>query len=141
MEAYSLGMSVVQAGKAAGLANPYDTMKAPRVREAIAAAHKRNQEIADIRRSDVIEGLKEAIDMARVLEDPISMIAGWREIAKVCGHYEPKKAEVTVSFSGQIAIQRLQQLPDDELLKVLEAEVIDVIEAEESEDADLPARH
>ena len=35
------------------------------------------------------------------------MIAGWREVGKMCGFYEPTKAKIEVSVQGQVLLQRL----------------------------------
>ena len=35
--------------------------------------------------------------MAREQQDPAAMIAGWREIAKLCGYYAPERRRIEVS--------------------------------------------
>ncbi len=132
VEHFGMGMTQGQAAKAAGYAVPAQSatklMQLPRVVTAIEAMRARNAEISDVSRRDVIDGLKEAIDMGRTLQDPVAMIAGWREVAKVCGHYEPVMKKIEISVNGQIAMGKLEQMPDSELAKLIEAEVIDVVE-------------
>lgn len=41
----------------------------------------------EIDRERVIAELQDAIDLARVRSDPMAMIAGWREVARLCGFY------------------------------------------------------
>lgn len=68
----------------------------------------------------VIDGFLEAIDMARTQGEPLVMVSGWREIGKMCGFYEPTRAELTISVGGQIALQRLESLSDTDLLKLVQ---------------------
>lgn len=49
--------------------------------------------------------------MAKIKADPLTMIAGWREVGKMCGFYEPTKAKIEVSVQGQVLIQRLNAAP------------------------------
>jgi phage terminase small subunit len=132
VESFAMGMTQSQAAKAAGYGDPYvrshEMMRNPRILAAIDAYRARNAEAAMISRKDVLDGMTEAIDMARTLQDPVAMIAGWREIAKVCGHYEPTTKRVDISINGQMTINRLAELPDHELAKLIEGEVIEVSE-------------
>ena len=54
------------------------------------------------------------------------MIAGWREVGKMCGFYEPTRTRVEVSVNGQVMVQRLNAMTDAELLELTQQEVIDV---------------
>lgn len=130
VENFAFGMTQSQAARVAGYANPFERAKEllrkPHIIAAIDVLRTQNAERIDVSRKDVLEGMKEAIDMARSLQDPVAMIAGWREIAKVCGHYEPTRKQVDISINGHVALQKLEQLPDADLMKLIEAEVIEV---------------
>jgi phage terminase small subunit len=55
-----------------------------------AAVRQEQAEIAArvaIDRERVLAELQDAVDLARVQGDPAAMIAGWREIARICGYY------------------------------------------------------
>ena len=134
VENYSLGMTQSQAARAAGYAHPHERAKEmlrkQHILTALEVLRAKNEEIAQVKRADVIEGFKEAVDIGRQLQDPVAMIAGWREIGRICGHYEPTKKTVEISINGQVAINRLEQLPDAELAKLIEGEVIDTVEDE-----------
>jgi hypothetical protein len=78
------------------------------------------QRESQITRADVLEGLKDSIEMARLMSEPATMIAGWREIGKMCGFYEPKKIDVNVNVNGSVAIERMNKMSDAELLKIIE---------------------
>lgn len=79
----------------------------------------------DITRRDVVEGLREAIDLAQLKEEPSAMVAGWREIGKVVGVYEPKEVKVTHNGTIQHQLEQLEQLSDEELLAISSDEVIE----------------
>ena len=98
-------------------------MKKPGIKIAIAQERAKYEAASDITRRKVIDGFKEAIDMARVQADPTAMIGGWREIAKVCGHYEPTKQELIITFRGQNTLRQMEQMTDEQLLKLAQQEI------------------
>lgn len=72
-----------------------------------------------LKKKDVIQGIKDAIDMAKLMSEPQSMISGWREIGKLLGYYEPKKVDLTVSVNGTIQVERMNKMTDAELLEII----------------------
>lgn len=72
-------------------------------------------------RKRVMEGFLEGIEMAKLMAEPASMISGWREVAKMCGYYEPIKVKLDPSSPGSQILQRLERLSDEELLKLIYA--------------------
>ncbi len=105
-----------------------------REKEAYAAA-------VGMTRQKVMEGLLEAVEMAKIQADPTAMIAGWREVGKMCGYYEPQKKQIDVNITGNVVMERLNRLSDSELLKLigeqttnaLEGEFVEVLEDDENE--------
>jgi hypothetical protein len=83
-----------------------------------------------ISRKRVMEGFLEAIELAKIQADPSAMIAGWREIGRMCGYYEPERKEFTFSVDASALYNKLRELPDEVLLRIVEEsqtqEVIDV---------------
>lgn len=75
---------------------------------------------AQVSREDVMNGLKDAIDMAKLMSEPATMIAGWREIGRLCGYYEAKKIDINVNVNGSVAMERMNKMTDAELLKIIE---------------------
>lgn len=75
---------------------------------------------AQMTRQKVMDGLLEAAEMAKLLAEPATMVSAWREVGKMCGYYEPKKVSVDLNVSGNIVHQRLNQLSDAELLKIMQ---------------------
>ncbi len=131
IESYALGMTQTQAAKAAGYENPAQRGRGlllrQDVQDAIAALRVGVEEEANVTRSEFIEGMKEAIEMAQRLSDPIAMIAGWRELGKACGYYAEEKKKVEVTVNGQV-MHQLASMSDEELMKLIEKKpaVIDV---------------
>lgn len=95
-------------------------MRNPKVLAAIAVEREEYAKASGMTKKKVIDGFLEAIDIGRIKADPIAMIAGWREVGKMCGFYEAQKTEVTVSVSGQMLVQRLNTMSDEELLRMAE---------------------
>lgn len=93
-------------------------MKNPKVQRAIAEERRAYAIASGMTKQKVIDGFSEAIDLGRIKGDAIAMIAGWREIGKMCGFYEPTKTKVEVSVQGQVLIQRLNSMSDEELLQL-----------------------
>lgn len=98
-------------------------MKNPKIIKAIAEEKGEYAKASGITKKKVVDGFLEAIEMGRVKGDPVAMIAGWREIGKICGLYEPQKTKVEVSVNGQVMIQRLQTMTDEELLQLADGNV------------------
>lgn len=98
-------------------------MKNPRIQRAIAIERDEYAKASGMTKQKVIDGFAEAIDLARLKADPVAMIAGWREIGKMCGFYEAQKTEITVSMSGQVLIQRLNSMSDEELLQLAQKDM------------------
>ena len=97
-------------------------MKSPKIIAAIAEERLEYAKASGMTKQKVIEGFSEAIDLARIKADPIAMIAGWREIGKMCGFYEATKTKIEVSMQGQVLIQRLNTMSDEELLALAEGD-------------------
>lgn len=113
------------AGRMAGYNHPSTIstlMKNPKVIRAIAEERAEYAKASGMTKNKVIDGFAEAIDLGRIKGDPIAMIAGWREIGKMCGFYEPTKAKIEVSVQGQVLIQRLNTMSDEELLQLAEGD-------------------
>lgn len=104
-----------------------DIEKSPKVTQALINARAKNAYMLGLTREKVLQGFMDAIDQARVMADPVAQIAGWREIAKVCGFYAPETKKVEIVGSAKKVLDRMSALSDDELLKIYQAEdVVDV---------------
>lgn len=112
------------AARMAGFGSPDNAasqlMRNPKIQNAIAEERAAYAQASGVTKKRVIDGFLEAVDLGRIKGDPIAMIAGWREVGKMCGHYEPTRTKVEISVNGQVMIQRLQNMSDEELLALTE---------------------
>jgi phage terminase small subunit len=120
-------MNHTAAARMAGFSQPHTAanymLQSPSVKRAITDARLEYARVSGQTKQKVIDGFAEAIDMARIKADPIAMIAGWREIGKMCGFYEPVKTKVEVSVSGQVMLSRLNSMTDQELLALVDGSI------------------
>jgi len=80
-------------------------------------------------------GFLEAVEMAKIQAVPSDMIAGWREIAKMCGYYAPEVKKIEINVTTRRVIDQMETLSDDDLLqmvaestKLIEGEAMNVLE-------------
>lgn len=128
------GMNCVQAAQAAGYSTPniqgYQIEKKPGIQVALQKEWKRAEKVMDISKKQVLDGMMDAIGQAKLMADPTAQISGWREIAKMCGYYEPQRLQVEVSISAKRLFSQFETLSDEELLKIAEQEIIEADEFE-----------
>ena len=141
VEARSNGLNIVQSAQAAGYSRPdivgYKVEKTPAIQAAIQKAWKKHEKAAEMSKKKVLDGMLYAIDQAKILADPTAQISGWREIAKMCGYYEPKKMQVEVSVSAKRMLSQFEVMSDAELLQLAntaDEAVTDVVAREISDD-------
>ena len=108
---YAPGSAKVAASRMLSKDNP--------VRRAIQARQDADSERLGVSRSQVLAGLQEAINQAREQANPMAMIRGWSEVAKMLGFYAPQTSSVEVSAAGQDKLKKLNQMTDAELLALI----------------------
>lgn len=79
-------------------------------------------------RKRVMDGMLEAIEMAKLMAEPATMISGWREIGKLCGYFAPVETRVKVDVTGNVVLDRLNSMTDAELLQVIAKDTTPLIE-------------
>jgi hypothetical protein len=129
--AYASGKSPTESAKLAGFRTPSvqgkQLLRKPHIRAAIEKMYCKNEAQADMSRQRVVDGILEAIDLARLAGDPNAMITGWRELGRMCGYYEPEQKKIEINVTGLGAVSQLENMSDAELMKlVIEGEVLDV---------------
>ena len=139
-QALAKGISVPAASREAGYndrsAMGYKMVKSPAVMRVVDEEREAYQEACNLSRQAVMEGMKEAIDMAQLQAEPATMIAGWRQIGLLCGYYAPAKLEVDVNLNGGNAMQKLNSMSDKELMEVMSGQGGRLIEGEVVNDDD-----
>jgi hypothetical protein len=89
------------------------------VQAALKEARSELEGLSTLRRVDVLNGLMESIDMARTLAEPATMIAGWKEVAKIMGYYAPETRRIELSSDQSNVQKKLEMMSDQELLEML----------------------
>ena len=72
-----------------------------------------------IERENVLNGLLEAVDMARDQRNPMGMIRGYAELGKMLGFYAVETKRLEVNVEGQANLNHLERLSDAELLAIM----------------------
>lgn len=93
------------------------------LRNANVVAELRTRQDADaallqIAREDALQGIREAIDVAREQCNPMAQIAGWREIGKMLGFYAPELRRVELGAESREHLRQLEGMSDAELLEI-----------------------
>lgn len=70
-------------------------MQNPKIKLAVAQEKERYAKASDMTRAKVIDGMKEAIDMARLKADPTAMIQGYRRLAGCAGFMSRRSIRLT----------------------------------------------
>lgn len=96
------------------------TLRIAKVAGALATRQAADAERLALRRQEVLAGLLEAIDQARVQGNPAAMIRGWSEIGRLMGYYAPEVKKVDLDVGCQVEIDRINQLSDAELVRIIE---------------------
>jgi hypothetical protein len=94
----------------------HENMTKPALQAVLA---ERRGEVADrlqITREGVIQGLLDAVHLAREQANPAGMVAGLREIGKMLGYYAPEVKRVELGLSATAERQRFEAMSDEELL-------------------------
>ncbi len=124
VESIMQGKSPVVSARIAGYASPHQSgtqvLLSRKVRDAIAYLHKKHEKVADVSRKKVMDGFLEAIDMAKMQADSGNMIAGWREIGRMCGYYAPEVKKVDITVTAKRIVDKLETLSDSDLLQMVE---------------------
>jgi len=96
-------------------------MQHPRIVAYIQMLHAQNENISQMSRKKVLDGFLEAIEQAKMMAEPMTQIAGWREIGKLCGYYAPETKNINVNVSAQRVLGQFESLSDAELLQVIDS--------------------
>ena len=130
------GMPQSTAARNAGYENPrveaVRQLKKPKIRDALQFLHHKYEKSTQMTRKKVMDGMLEAIEMAKVQGDPGVMVSGWREIGRMCGYYAAEKKIIDVNITAKRAVDKLEMLTDAELLEMIENDS-EAIEGEYSE--------
>ena len=118
------GMNDFAAAKATGYVNPNPSQIAS-IRQQLTVARNWLASTTQISRLNVIEGIIDGIEMARMQGDSGNVIKGWTEVGKILGHYAPEVKRVELSVDQAATLSKLSALSAEELLRLSQQEVIE----------------
>jgi len=126
-EALLDGATVKQAAELAGIGERQvkNVKKASDVRQYLEANRAEVSNLTNLKRADIIAGVMDAIDLAKLAADPGSMIRGYAEIAKMLGLYAPEVKKVEISMGQRAIANKYEAMSDEDLLKIAEGQVIE----------------
>lgn len=109
-----------RAGYADGAQMAYRLVHMPNVLALKAKYAAEYEATAEMTRKEVMDGLKESIEMAKLMAEPSTMIQGWKTIAQMCGYMAPVETKLKIDVSGNVTMTKLTQMSDAELLEMIE---------------------
>ena len=106
------GMNSKLATTAAGLEKRPATT--PEITNRISLLKDELAQTLGIDKKYILQGFKDAVGMAENNEDPMQMIAGYREMGRMLGFYEPMKHEITITTGaiGHLSNEKLLEIAD-----------------------------
>ena len=122
------GLSWNQAGKRVGLTTDtaiYAYKNDPEVKKYLRTVHDENIRAMEMTREKVQALVLEAVDMARVQADPLSIIRGAQELNKMCGFYAPEEKRITLTSEQRRTLSQFDGMSDEEIAKIAETGVIE----------------
>jgi phage terminase small subunit len=96
----------------------------PNVQAAVAHHEAQAAQELGLTREKVLEGLRDALEMARRQDNPVAMVAALREAAKISGFYAPERQKIEVSVDGEALQRRIAEATDEELLAIIDGRPI-----------------
>src|SRR5450759_4866892 len=78
------------------------TLRIAKVAAALQARQSADATRLSLRREDVLNGITEAIEMARLQGNSMAMIRGWSEIGRLMGLGAPERVKVDLNVQGQV---------------------------------------
>lgn len=116
------GKLPAQAAAEAGYTNPKgsaNTAQHPDIQRALSIARSEVMEHAKVTQAEIVEGIKEAIGLARLSADPGSMIRGYSEIAKICGLNAPEVKKIEHTIGGRNIVSKYEMMSDEALMELI----------------------
>lgn len=134
---WAQGESIMSASERAGYADggtlAYRMIRMPNILKLYNQEKALYEEASQMTRKKVMDGLLEAVDMAKMLAEPATMVAGWKTIAQMCGYMAPIEKKLTINTTGSALMQRMAQMSDAELLKEIENHVAGELHGDEED--------
>jgi len=124
------GMRTKEAAAFAGIepATLRNLLNDERVQSYIKQMQAAHAEALNVRRGDVIRGMLDAIDHAKLVNDPSTEIRGWEAIAKLQGYNAPEKHLHDLPDDTKRLLEAMQNMNDADVAKLANMDdLIDLI--------------
>lgn len=114
------GMSIAEASAFAGLkpGTVRSMLADSRVKAYMQEMQKAHAEAMNVRREDVIRGILEAIEHAKMTNEPAVEIRGWEAIAKMQGYNAPETIIHDLPDDTKRMMEKLQNMKESDLAKL-----------------------
>jgi len=99
------------------------TLRNAYVQEALRARQRADATRLSVQREDAIQGLLEAIELARAQGNAGVMVGGWSAIARMLGFHAPAVHQVVVGRNAEALLSRFEAMSDAELAALAGIEV------------------
>lgn len=129
----SITSASIRAGYNDGAAIAYRMVRMPNILKLYNQEKALYEEASQMTRKKVMDGLLEAVDMAKMLAEPATMVAGWKTIAQMCGYMAPVEKKLTINTTGSALMQRMAQMSDADLLREIENHVVGELHGDEED--------
>lgn len=116
----SIHSASAKAGYADGGTLAYRMVHMPNVLKLYNEERARYEQVTGMTFQKVVDMHLEAFEMAKLMAEPGAMVAAAREVGKMHGYYAPVEKKITIT--GNKALDRINALSDEDLLKLLEDE-------------------
>jgi hypothetical protein len=118
---HNASLAAREAGYSAGCASVTGTrlLANDSVFKRIQALEALNAVELGVSRQRLLDELQEAAVLAKAKQEPMAMIAAWREIGKICGFYAPERIKLAVSTEWSAEMGRMEKMTDSELIKLI----------------------
>lgn len=130
LQGLELGMPEMDAVRYAKYKDPAVSIctlrKNPKVKAEMERIQAMHREEMSVTRSKVQKIVLEAIEMGRLIADPNAMVRGAAELNKMCGFYAPEKKILELGERAQQFKDRMESMPEDELLRILDEDGLDI---------------
>lgn len=117
-----LGLPARKAATMAGMS--VGKIIAPHIQQARETVKRELRGVLAITKEDVVHGIREAVDRAKVLNEPGTEIMGWQAIAKLLGYDAPTKVDVNITASIDVMQTQVRSMDDAALAKLVGAQNI-----------------
>ncbi len=120
------GLTIAQATRNAGYPSTNGTAARSAVVQNILDEARANlRRASNVKKADVVLGVLDAIDRAKLAGEPNTEINGWKEVAKLLGYYAPEVKKIDLTLTQGRIKSKFEQMSDDELLELASRNVIE----------------